>query len=227
MIVSTAIVAANPAPLHLAGINISVALRQRREYVSGELVRFCQHARKPRVLSFGNGELREAEAALALITENGGEFVAVDSDAVAVEQLRRTHSSSRVRCIARTAIPDDGDLGHFDFIYALNLLNELNDTAALRALRRLCRLLHPAGTLLVSNFTPEAREQLCGKNLAVAYRDELKLARLGSAVSSPAISAQMVWRDDSDAIAFLELQRSSDPEGANGRPQGVRASISS
>ena len=199
---------ANLQPPFVAPVSLSRILQARRDYVTEQLEGVCQRNVKPRILSVANGSLREAEPILPLCSVKGGEFVAVDHSF--------TGSDEPVSCAIRrieggvfSLFRNEG-LGRFHFIYALNVFTELQTPAAQRLLKRLAGMLHRGGTLLLSNFTPVLSDWahlVPWLPSQPIYRTEEEISRLTACISERDIMGHAVWRDDSGAVAYLEVQR--------------------
>jgi len=95
-----------------------------------------------------------------------------------------------------------GDPGSFDFIYSLNLLSELPDASVRQLLARLISMLRPGGRLLATNFTPENNELAIRR---LHLRTEYDVAHLVDGLTN--IVGHAVWRDSSERIVYLEIER--------------------
>ena len=196
-----AAVAGSPATL-------SAVLQARREFVTRELQDVCLQYAKPKILSVGNGQMREAEGILALCQHRGGEFVALDREAeqrwdlVRREYLRR--SVRKMECCP-PSLPSSLRENEFHYIYSLNLLAELNDQRARTLISSLFSILKRGGILLLSSFTPEADgfEAIA----AVHRRSEVEMMKLATVVPSREMIGHAIWRDDSEAIVYLEIRK--------------------
>jgi SAM-dependent methyltransferase len=184
---------------------LSRILEARREFVAGQLNSVCIDNESPRILSVGNGTVREAESALKLCREAGGMFVVLDGTGEPPDIFRLDYPNPCARYITYPfgAIPSPENIGQFDFVYALNLLNELDGRRARQMLTSLLAVVRPGGRLLLSNFTREF------PNPAAAgfYRSEEELAQLLPSSAEQAIVGHAIWRDDSRGVLYLEIER--------------------
>jgi SAM-dependent methyltransferase len=99
--------------------------------------------------------------------------------------------------------------GSFDLIYSAERLNLCCDEEALIWLEDAARLLRPGGRLIAANLTPGGRDAAyldARWNLRPFYRDEHSLAHLASSLYDERLRGHAVFRDDTGAMAFLEIQ---------------------
>ena len=187
-------------------ITLSHILQARRDYVSKELEAVCQKAVRPRILSVSNGRLREAEAVLSLCRNRSGEFVALDRNPEVLETLRQEYGPGRIRCVADL---DPCREEKFHYIYALNVLNEIHDPAARQLLAKLAAMLYPGGCLLVSSFTPEMKMRGYSDEIRwqPVCRTETDMARLADMIPDSDMIGHVMWRDDTETIVYLEIQK--------------------
>jgi extracellular factor (EF) 3-hydroxypalmitic acid methyl ester biosynthesis protein len=190
--------------------SLSHILQTRRDYVASELERICQRTIRPRILSVSNGRLREAESIFPLCRRKSGEFVALDQNTETLEMLRQEYGPDNIHCVQNCLQNIDPCVqGKFHYIYALNRLNEIQAPAARRLLAKLVGMLHPGGSLLVSNLTPEARDfgYLEETHWRPVYRTEDEMARIASTIPGGDAIGHAIWRDESETIVYLEVQR--------------------
>lgn len=101
------------------------------------------------------------------------------------------------------AIPSKDNIGEFDFVYALNLLNELDGRRAKQLVADMLAVVRPGGRLLLSNFT----SQVANTALAGFHRREEELAELLPDSTDHPLLGHAIWRDDSRALLYLEIQK--------------------
>lgn len=181
---------------------LSKILETRRDFASSQLREVCLEHESPRILSVGNGLLREAEPILDLCQAAGGTFVVL-CEPGETPGLCGTDNSC-VRCVSYPygAIPSEENIGQFDFVYALNLLNELDARRAKQVVARMLSLVRPGGRLLLSNFTAE----LASRSLAGYYRREEEMAALLPYSEERQLLGHAIWRDDSRTVLYMEIQ---------------------
>jgi hypothetical protein len=143
---------------------------------------------------------------LPVCARKSGEFVAMDQNVETLEMLRQEYGPDNIRCVQNL---DPYVTGKFHYIYALNHLNEIQAPASRRLLAKLAAMLHPGGSLLVSNLTPEARDfgYLEETHWRPVYRTEDEMARITSSIPDRDAIGHVIWRDESQAIIYLEVQR--------------------
>lgn len=187
-------------------ISFSKILESRRTFLSGQLSEVCRETDRPRILSVANGALREAETAIDLCQAASGTFVVLDATGQPPDLFRFDHQTTCARYISypHGAIPSKDNIGEFDYVYALNLLNELDQRRARAAIVNLLPLVRPGGRLLLSNFTPE----LTHLSISGFQRGEEELGALVPDSSEHQILGHAIWRDDSRAVLYLEVQKS-------------------
>lgn len=112
------------------------------------------------------------------------------------------------------AIPSKENVGEFDYVYALNLLNELDERRAKSVIAEMLSLVRPNGRLLLSNFTSEFA------NIARAgfHRCEEELGQLVPDSGEHALLGHAIWRDDSRTLLYLEIQKAG-LMGGGGTPR--------
>jgi SAM-dependent methyltransferase len=190
----------------------SKILESRRTFLSEQLNEVCRENNSPRVLSVANGALREAETAIELCRSNGGTFVVLDGTGEPPDVCRPDYDNPFLRYISYPygAIPSKENIGEFDFVYALNLLAEMNQQRARKTVASLISLVRPGGRLLVSNFTAEFGEAAWGYSRDAwgpIYRSEEQLADLVPNSREHQILGHAVWRDQSRAVLYLEIHK--------------------
>ena len=165
-----------------------------------------------------NGALREAESALDVCRSKGGMFVVLDGAGEPPDLFKADYPGRFMRYISYPfgAIPSPDNIGEFDYVYALNLLSELDRKPARIALTKLISLVRPGGRLLLTNFTTEFAEAAwCAsqKLRGAHYRREEEMGELVPNGREYGIAGHAVWRDDSRAVLYLEIQKAAGPNG--------------
>ena len=173
-----------------------------------ELQDICLQYAKPKILSVGNGQMREAEGIFALCQRRGGEFVALEQDADRCwTPVCREYELQSVRTLecCLPSLPGALRENEFHYIYALNLLAELDNQKARTLILRLFSKLKRGGVLLLSSFTPEVDSfESLG---AIHRRAEAQMMNLATIIPIREMVGHAVWRDDSEAIVYLEIRK--------------------
>jgi hypothetical protein len=182
---------------------LSHALASRREYVSAEVSALCSTTEDARLLCIGSAALRDLESLFPLFARTAADVVVVES-----KQDRLTGISDSLF----TAVPSDSapvnrdDWGLFHMIYAPNLLNELKETTAKRAVAALASVLKRGGRLLLTNFSPDLADWHYRAGQA-HLRSEEEVSLLSQHIPDEQFMGQVVWRDTSGLLVFLEISR--------------------
>lgn len=134
----------------------SVSARERIGFIRQTVASVTKQAPQ-RVTSFAAGFAREldglSEAALANITE----FVAIDSDDLALAQVRRKAGAINCKLVHRNVVADEtSDLDQSGLVYSLGLFDYLQAEPAQRVLRKMLRLTATPGLCVVANLSHEA-----------------------------------------------------------------------
>ncbi|MDQ2773770.1 MAG: class I SAM-dependent methyltransferase [Acidobacteriota bacterium] len=129
----------------------------------------------------------------------------MDQNAETLEMLRQEYGPDNIHCVQNL---DPCLTGQFHYIYALNRLNELHAPAARRFITEMAAMLHPGGSLLVSNLTPEARDlrYLEETHWRPVYRAEGEMASIANAIPDHDAIGHAIWRDESETVIYLEVQ---------------------
>jgi SAM-dependent methyltransferase len=203
-----------------AGMGLSVRYRRQllRSLIDDTVVR-CE---QPRLLSVAAGHCRELQGSLVEHALFGGEFVALDQDALSCEEIARCHPAPAVRVVNQgvreLAGGPDGSvlaqqLGRFDLIYSAGLYDYLPDALARRLTRRLLAMLRPGGRLLIGNFVPGSSGRGYMElfmDWALVLRTEAQMRALAEAAGAAHVAT---FLDPQRNVAYAEL-RAEVPEPA-------------
>jgi SAM-dependent methyltransferase len=122
-----------------------------------------------------------------------------------ISETSRVTAQPSIVALGSHALP----AGSFDLIYTAERLNLCCDDEARAWLKASSRLLRPGGRLIAANLTPNGRDAAYLEarwNLRPFYRDEHSLAHLASSLCDKRLRGHAVFRDDTGAMAFLEIQ---------------------
>src|SRR5262249_14795530 len=159
------------------------------------------------------GHSREAELSAAVREGRIGEYLALDQDALSLQEIQRCYGRLGVttwHASLRPLLTEDHDFGPFNLIYAAGLYDYLTATTARRLTRNLFALLAPGGWLLVATFLPDVP--------AVGYMESYmawhllcrtgpELAALADEVPPQAIASTEVFEDPNGNIVLLLLTK--------------------
>jgi extracellular factor (EF) 3-hydroxypalmitic acid methyl ester biosynthesis protein len=174
------------------------AVRARRQIAAEMLEQTL--IRGGSVCALACGHLREADLLGRGITN----LVAVDQDPRAIEFVDRAFGKGTETIQANALVYLRRSTAKFDLIYALGLLDYLNDRQAELLMQLASRRLRPGGRLLVGNFVPDNAERgymEAAMNWHLILRSEQDLLRI--ARLSPA--DKRTFSEATGNIAFLEL----------------------
>ena len=134
----------------------SVSARERLAFIRQTVASVTKQAPQ-KVTSFASGFAREldglSEAGLANITE----FVAIDSDDLALATVRRTAGAINCKLVHRNVVADEtSDLDQSGLVYSLGLFDYLQAEPAQSVLRKMLRLTATPGLCVVANLSHEA-----------------------------------------------------------------------
>lgn len=148
---------------HTAGDSLPAqAVRWRRDFIAQQITSLVEERGEARILSFACGHLREFE----LLEENVRrrvKIVAADSDTCSLTEVISSYSPLGKILATNFSVKDllgqrRAELGTFDLVYTLGLLDYMSNRAAQRITERLWSAVNPSGVLVVANFTPETAD---------------------------------------------------------------------
>jgi extracellular factor (EF) 3-hydroxypalmitic acid methyl ester biosynthesis protein len=190
------------------------SLRARREYFARQIDQVAERMTNPSVLCIGCGHLREAHSSQAIQEGRIGRLVALDSDPVSLELVRREHwdrsflvpLNESIKIVLSRKL----HLGLFDLIYAAGLYDYLPASLARRLTTEACALLKPAGRLVIANFLPTqpGRGYMeAFMDLWLVHRDEQAMLELAADVAESAVPERSLSYDPFRNLTYLELAR--------------------
>ncbi|MEZ4417968.1 MAG: class I SAM-dependent methyltransferase [Gemmatimonadota bacterium] len=188
------------------------AVRYRRLVAAELILSTLEACHAPRVLSVACGHLREAELLPKGALAHCREVVAMDADqeslSVAEQYGRETISGLPLRI--KDLLSHDPELGTFDLIYSLGLLDYLTDRMAAALVAALVRRLSPGGRLVVANFLPQPVDvgymEAC-MDWYLIYRDERGMQALVEDVPSVDLGSVTATRDPDQQIVVQTVVR--------------------
>ena len=196
--------------------NAPRSVRARRDLLANAIDETAAEFAEPRVVSIVCGHLREAARSKlrALHDPNwGGEFIALDQDPRALEEVKRIFPG---RCVRTLQAPLRGLIcGKATFpvahlIYAAGLYDYLPDRMAVRLTRSLFDMLAPGGRLMLANYDPRFPdiayvEAFMGWRLV--YRSAEQLRALAADIPAERIGRLRTFSEEHGNIGFLELTK--------------------
>ena len=144
-----------------------------------------------------------------------GRFVALDADAVSLEEVTRAYGSYGVTTVAAPfsqLITGRVALGQFDLVYTTGLYDYLSVSTGRRLVRTMFDMLKPGGQLVVANFMPGIRDvgyMEAFMDWRLIYRTRYRHdTDLTMEIEEPEISDLSLFTEESRNIIFLRLTKS-------------------
>ncbi len=172
----------------------AAAVRARRDFAEAQLDQLASRQPGASVLSVACGHLREVSPGSATAQGRFRRFVAHDQDEESLSHIARYRAFAGLELRRQTLGVLVGSVGaaeRFDFIYALCLLDYLQDRVARGVVARLFAALEPAGRLLVANFlpsTPNIAAMEAFQDWSLIYRRREEIEALGSEIPADRIA---------------------------------------
>jgi hypothetical protein len=191
---------------------VATAMRSRCAMLTAELNRIAAVTTRPDILILGCAHLRELRASTAFRQDRLGRVVAIDQDERAISQLSHELASSSIDCRHLQDINSASrqNLGRFDFVYSLNLLERLNTaeatklvTVAFHALKAKRKLW--LGSLNANGDGAAWLEAMM--NWHPICRDASELRDLANRLPVSEIASLRTFPDPHDRTAFIEIIR--------------------
>ena len=187
--------------------SFSAAIQTRRDYLNREISSLCSRKRGIRLLCLGLSNVHDLECVLPAIEASGGEVIVLERDECRAEAVRQECSSDSLDVVpAQSWSIERSEFGRFDFIYAPSLLCCLSDPQAKRSLARLACVLRRGGRLFLSTASPEFADTTYEVG-ETQVRSEEQVGRLSDHITDACFAGQIVWRDPSGMLIFLEIHR--------------------
>ena len=165
------------------------------------------------ILAVAAGHLREAAMTAAVRRRRLGRFVALDADAVSLEEVQRSYGSYGVETVAAPfsqLITGRVALGQFDLVYTTGLYDYLNVSTGRRLVRTMFDMLKPGGQLVVANFMPGIRDvgyMEAFMDWRLIYRTRHDMTDLTMEIEEPEIRDLSLFTEESRNIIFLRLTK--------------------
>jgi hypothetical protein len=188
-------------------------LRARAHTVAEAIDCLANQVDRPDILSLAAGHLREAHLSEALKRGQIGRWLALDSDAETLEEIRQMHTDSGVETLAATVrqiLAGKSRPGQFDLIYSTGLFGNLEQSTGKRLTKCLFDMLRPGGRLMIANFSPEMPERgymesYMDWRLTCRSRHEIK--DLAADVHETQLRDVRLLAGDNPSIVFLSITK--------------------
>jgi SAM-dependent methyltransferase len=192
----------------------SVAVRERRDILTSYVDKTAMRCLdKPEVLAIAAGQLREANASVALREGRLERWVALDQDSMSIGSITRDFAGTAIEAIdgsVRSILSRHHNLGQFDLVYAAGLYDYLIDKVAIKLTERCLEMLKPGGQFLFANFAEDITVDGYMEtymNWALLLRTEEDMWRIIHAVADPAEFTAEVFFGENRNIVYGVIRR--------------------
>ena len=189
------------------------AVRERRDIVARMIDRISDDIRGSSILSVACGHLNEAKHSNAVKDNCIGRFVALDQDPKSLEVVKNVFAGHKgIQCVHGTVLKllkNAMDLGTFDFIYALGLLDYLRQPIAKRLTNNLFGMLRPGGRLLLANFVPDIKDigyMEVFMDWKLINRNVEEMRAIGADIDA-SVAEKDIFFDKHQNIVFLSIEK--------------------
>ena len=175
--------------------------------------RLVDEVPRPHVLSLAAGHLREALLSSAVKRRRVGRYVALDSDAASVAEVKRCYGGYGVEAVqatARQVVTGRIEPGQFDLVYSTGLFDYVPQQAAQRLTWRLFQLLRPRGRLLVANFLPGIPDLGYMESFMdwkLLYRTRREMLEISLDIPQRDLYDLRIFAEENQNIIFLQIIR--------------------
>jgi hypothetical protein len=189
------------------------AVRARRGFIADLLDRLVEETPRPHILSVAAGHLRESLLSSAVKRRKIGRYVALDSDALSLAEVKLCYASYGVEAIQATVrqlLTRKLSLGQFDLVYSTGLFDYLPDMAAQRLTGALFQLLRPRGRLVVANFLPGILDigyMESYMDWRLIFRTRKEMLAISMDIPQEAIHDIRIFSEESHNIIFMQITR--------------------
>lgn len=188
-------------------------VRARRAFIA-DLIDYSSSSNpNQHILAVAAGHLREATITTAVRRRRFGRFVAMDVDAVSLQEVDRAYGPYGVETVPApfvSLIKNRLNVGRFDLIYSTGLFDYLSESVGRRLVGTLFSMLNPGGQLIIANFMPAIRdigymEAFMDWNLI--YRTRRDMVNLTTDIEEAGIRDLSIFAEDSRNIIFFRLTK--------------------
>ncbi len=191
---------------------VAEAMRSRCAMLKAEIDRIATTINAPAILVLGCAHLRELRASAAFRDDQLGRVVAPDQDARAIAQLAREIDSSAadLHCVKDFESMAFNTLGHFDFIYSPNLLEQLEAQETIQLTTMAFRALNSGGKLWLGSLNAIGHGAAWFEAMmdwAPICRNSSELKELARYLPANQLASLRTFPDPDNRIAFIEIVR--------------------
>jgi extracellular factor (EF) 3-hydroxypalmitic acid methyl ester biosynthesis protein len=185
------------------------SVRDRRNYLSSQIVRAVVRKQNARILVLACGHFREGDIIIGNDAFGNAEIICLDQDAISCAEVERRFAKSKVIVLNKnvTSVLRFND-EKFDLIYAAGLYDYLPDNVAVRFNTHFMSLLADSGRLIVPNFL-KSDSNRGGRELAadwfLIHRDETAIRSL--VPHQPHDGTLIYFEDKYETIGYAVFDR--------------------
>ncbi|MCP4604651.1 MAG: hypothetical protein GY847_29715 [Proteobacteria bacterium] len=189
------------------------AVRCRRKIIAKEIYKLSVSKKQAQVFSIACGHLREANKTDTFKTNRLGRYLALDSDSLSLEEIKKAPYSDQIECI-KGSVKDilAGKVAPtgLDLVYAAGLYDYLSDRMATVLTAKMFEMLKPGGKLLVANYLPNIDAvgymEAC-MDWWLIYRDEEQMHAIARSLAQERITDTKVFTEPNRNVVFLEVEK--------------------
>jgi len=188
-------------------------VRARRGFVADLLDRMAGEEARPHVLSIAAGHLREASLSAAVKRKQLGRFLALDNDAISLQEVERCYGRYGVETVhsgIRRLLTNQAEMGTFDLVYSTGLFDYLRQPTARRLVWGMFQILRPGGRLVVANFLPGVRDvgyMEVFMDWQLIYRTRQEMTDMTMEIPQEEIRDISLFAEENQNIIFLQVTK--------------------
>lgn len=191
------------------------AVRNRRRCIAELVDSIAAAIPQPRILTIAAGHLREAALSNALREGAIGAWIATDQDPHSLATIRQDYGHTGVETDTLPIMSllrqrQNNRYEPFHFVYAAGLYDYLNLKTGSRLLRVMFDMLHPGGTVLITNFAeaiPDVGYMECYMDWHLTYRSVEDMLALTTSIPSQQIAQCKLFTDQTETLLYLKLTK--------------------
>ena len=188
-------------------------VRARRAYIADLIDETTTRKPGQEILAIAAGHLREAHLTTSVRRGRIGRFVALDSDAVSLQEVQRAYGSYGVETVPASfgvLITNRLNIGQFDLVYSTGLFDYLNENTGRRLVTTMFDMLKPGGEMVVANFLPGIRDigyMETFMDWKLIYRTRQDMVNLTAEIDESEISNLSLFAEENQNIIFLRVAK--------------------
>lgn len=188
-------------------------VRARRGFIADLIDRLAAETPGLSILAVAAGHLREASLSAAVRRRRLGRFVALDADAVSLQEVNRAYGAFGVETVVAPfshLITGRAQPGKFDLVYSTGLFDYLSDSTGRRLVRTLFDMLKAGGQLVVANFVPGIRDvgfMEAFMDWRLIYRTRRDMVEVTMEIDESEISDLTLFTEENRNIIFARLTK--------------------